>query len=212
MRDLARRGVLTGGLALGLTGTGARAQDILPVTPMITLGPFYPILRPADTDADLTRIAGRSGRAEGEVIQLLGKMVDQHGRPIPGGRVDLWQCNAAGRYAHPADPNTAPLDPEFQGFAELATDAQGEFRITTIKPAAYPVGPDWMRAPHIHMDAQGTSYRSSLQMMFDDPLLAQDRVLSGFSADELSQVLARPLEPAVDGVARFGWTIVMMEG
>jgi protocatechuate 3,4-dioxygenase beta subunit len=209
MQRLARRGFLGAGIALGLAG--ARGQDPLPVTPSLTLGPFYPVLRPADTDADLTRIAGRSSRAQGEVIQLIGKMVDRRGRPIVGGRVELWQCNAAGRYDHPADPNTAPLDPDFQGFGQVATDAAGEFRVTTIKPAAYPAGPDWMRAPHIHMDAQGRSYRSSLQMMFDDPLLAQDRVLSDFDADDLSRVIAQPLEPGTDGVARFSWTIVMLE-
>lgn len=212
MCDVGRRAVLGGMAAMGLTG-GARAQDLLPPTPMITLGPFYPVVRPADTDADLTRITGRTGRAQGEVIQLIGRMVDRRGRPIIGGRIDLWQCNAAGRYAHPADPNTAaPLDPDFQGFAQLGTDADGEFRITTIKPAAYPVGAgDWMRAPHIHMDAQGNSYRSSLQMMFDDPLLAQDRVLSDFDARELAAVVANPIPAGADGVARFSWTIVMLE-
>ena len=139
-------------------------------------------------------------------------MVDQRGRPIVGGRVELWQCNAAGRYAHPADSNTAPLDPDFQGFAQLKTDAAGEFQITTIKPAPYPAGPGWMRAPHIHMDAIGTSARSTFQMMFDDPLLPQDRVLSALTADELSQTLARPLSRGADGIARFGWTLVMLEG
>jgi hypothetical protein len=49
-------------------------------------------------------------------------------------------------------------------------------------------------------------------MMFDDPLLAQDRVLTDFDADELSRVIARPLERGVDGMARFGWTMVMLEG
>jgi len=211
MCEVGRRAVLGGALAASLAG-GARAQDLLPWTPSITLGPFYPVIRPADVDADLTRIAGRAGRAQGEVIQVIGKMIDRRGRPIVGGRVELWQCNAAGRYAHPADPNAgAALDPEFQGFAQLATDGEGEFRITTIKPSAYPAGPDWMRAPHIHMDAQGNSYRSSLQMMFDDPLLAQDRVLTDFSPQELAAVVANPIEAGADGVRRFAWTIVMFE-
>jgi len=179
---------------------------------MIALGPFYPVIRPADSDADLTHIAGRAGRAQGEVIQLIGRMTDRRGRPIVGGRVELWQCNAAGRYAHPADPNTdAALDPDFQGFAQLSTDADGEFRITTIKPSAYPVDGGWMRAPHIHMDAQGNSYRSSLQMMFDDPLLSQDRVLTNFSPEELAAVVANPIAAGTDGVPRFAWNIVMFE-
>lgn len=212
MTDRGRRKVLAGGLALGLVGGAARGEEPLITTPPLELGPFYPVLRPADTDADLTRVAGRSGRAKGEVIQVVGRMVDQRGRPIVGGKVEIWQCNAAGRYAHPSDTNTAPLDPDFQGFANLATDANGEFRITTIKPAPYPAGPGWMRAPHIHMDATGKVARSTFQMMFDDPLLAQDRVVTPLSPADLAMTLARPLERGADGVARFGWTMIMLEG
>lgn len=212
MTDRGRRKVLAGGLALGLVAGAARGEEPLTTTPPLELGPFYPVLRPADTDADLTRIAGHSGRAKGEVIQVIGRMVDQRGRPIVGGKVEIWQCNAAGRYAHPSDTNTAPLDPDFQGFANLTTDSNGEFRITTIKPAPYPAGPGWMRAPHIHMDATGKAARSTFQMMFDDPLLAQDRVVTPLSPADLAMTLARPLERGADGVARFGWTMIMLEG
>lgn len=212
MNNQSRRGVLAGGLALGLVGGVAHSEEPLPTTPPLELGPFYPVLKPVDTDADLTRLPGRRGRAQGEVIQLTCRMVDQRGRPIVGGRVELWQCNAAGRYDHPADTNTAALDPGFQGFAQLRTDRAGEFQITTIKPAPYPAGPGWMRAPHIHMDAIGTSARGTYQMMFDDPLLSQDRVVTPLSREELAQTLARPLSRGADGVARFAWTLVMLEG
>lgn len=69
-----------------------------------------------------------------------------------------------------------------------------------------------MRAPHIHMDAIGTSARGTYQMMFDDPLLSQDRVVTPLSREELAQTLARPLSRGADGVARFAWTLVLLEG
>ena len=87
------------------------------------MGPFDPIERPAESDADLTRIAGRSGRAQARSsIRAAG--FSTRGNPISGAKVELWQANAAGRYAHPADPATAPLDPDFQGFAAVTSDAR----------------------------------------------------------------------------------------
>jgi protocatechuate 3,4-dioxygenase beta subunit len=51
--------------------------------------------------------------------------------------IDLWQADAAGRYAHPGDDRAAPLDPDFLGCARLRTDAQGRHAVKTIKPGEY---------------------------------------------------------------------------
>ncbi len=40
-------------------------------------------------------------------------------RPVPGTLVELWQCNAAGRYRHPVDQHDAPLDPNFDGVGQV---------------------------------------------------------------------------------------------
>jgi protocatechuate 3,4-dioxygenase beta subunit len=188
--NLAKRSFLIGGgtaVALGAASLlqsrlGHAQTASLARTPCGDLGPFYPIDKPLGTDWDLTRVAGRSGRASGELIELSGRILGKDGTPQANARVELWQANAVGRYAHPDDDRTdAPLDPAFQGFAELVADAQGRFRILTVKPGLYPVGGGaFRRAPHIHFDVRGRRRRLITQMYFagtDAALLADDKVL-----------------------------------
>lgn len=86
--------------------------------------------------------------------------------------MELWQANAHGRYNHPSDPNPAPLDPNFEGFAVQYTDAEGRYRFRTIKPGAYPTGiENWWRPAHIHFDVTGRTDKLVTRMYFDgDPL------------------------------------------
>lgn len=109
-------------------------------TPSETEGPFFPADTNVERDADLTHLAGRNARAAGQVIEVRGRVLGPDGRPFSGARVELWQANAAGRYAHPRDAaNTAPLDPNFQGYALLQTGADGGFSATTIKPVTWSI-------------------------------------------------------------------------
>lgn len=187
------------------------AQARLEPTPNEIVGPFYPLTKPADTDADLTMIAGRTRRAAGRVIALSGRVMDLAGRPVPRARLEIWQANAAGRYAHPSDDNPAPLDPDFQGYASLATDANGEYRITTIKPAPYPGGRRGMRAPHIHFDLAGRTDRLVAQMYFpDEPLNATDALLSANIRP--ATVIATAAGPDASGVLRYRWDVVLRTG
>ena len=68
------------------------------------------------------------------MIELTGRLRDLRGNPIAGAQMELWQANAAGRYMHELDPATAPLDPDFQGYARLTTGSDGAYRIITVKP------------------------------------------------------------------------------
>jgi len=72
----------------------------------------------------------------------MGRVLNRNGQPIQGARMEIWQANARGRYTHPGDVNPAPLDPNFEGFAVLTTDAEGRYRMKTVKPGAYPAGPE----------------------------------------------------------------------
>jgi len=125
-------------------GWVARAAALLATKPL-TEGPFYPRMLPLDDDNDLTQVKGVNGVAKGIVLDLTGRVVDAEGRPLAGTQVEIWQCNAFGRYHHPDDHSSAPLDPGFQGHGKTVTDADGRYRFRTIKPVPYPG-----RTPHIH--------------------------------------------------------------
>jgi len=139
-RNLMMSAVLAGA-GVPLSPKLAAAEATLQRTPDQILGPFYPLLELPQT-SDLTRVSGRSGRAEGQVLNVIGRVLNLAGEPVRNAKVEVWQANAYGRYTHPSDPNPAPLDPNFEGSAVLTTDSEGGYRFKTIKPAAYPAGPN----------------------------------------------------------------------
>ena len=126
---------------------------IIPHTLSELTGPAYPYGRLQPTDHDLTR--QHAGEPLGERIIVEGRVLDEDGRPIPNTLVEIWQANAAGRYAHPADQNPMPIDLNFEGYAKIRTGPDGGYRIKTVKPGAYPVMPGWTRPLHIHFDVKG---------------------------------------------------------
>ena len=101
---------------------------------------------------------------------MTGRVLDSDGRPVPDTLIEIWQANAAGRYAHPVDDHPAPLDPNFTGAGRCVTDSQGRYRFVTIKPGAYP----WRnhhnawRPAHIHFSLFGRAFTQRLvtQMYF----------------------------------------------
>ena len=156
----------------------------IPQGPGETSGPQFGT-GDAPPTADLTRHGG--GEALGERIIVTGRVLDETGRPVPGTLVEIWQANAAGRYVHERDQHDAPLDPHFRGVGRVATDAQGCYRFTTIRPGAYPWAnhPNAWRPAHIHFSLFGPSFLSRLvtQMYFPgDPLLPLDPILDAVPA------------------------------
>ena len=137
-----RRLLMGAGAALLSLPLGA-AQRVL--TPGQAAGPFYPVVPPLHKDNDLTQVEGRSGRAAGQISDLSGQVMEVDGRPLAGVRVEIWQCDANGRYRHPRDRQSVAEDPNFQGFGHTITDAEGRYRFRTIRPVPYPG-----RTPHIH--------------------------------------------------------------
>jgi protocatechuate 3,4-dioxygenase beta subunit len=150
---------------------------------------------------DLTLIRGAAQPADGEAIWVTGLVTDRDCRPLAGAQVEIWQACAAGRYAHPSDSNSAPLDPNFGYFGIAQTDEAGRYRFKTIKPGAYPAGGSWIRPPHIHFRVEGTRMRRlTTQMYFaGDPHQAEDMVLRGVPADRRRKVVIEPSRPTVPG-------------
>jgi len=205
------RRTVVGGLASAAVASSVRAAVPLPITPQEMMGPFYPEHPLPDHDFDLTRIRGRSGRARGEVIEILGRVLRPNGTPVQRAPIEVWQANAAGRYRNPNDINPAPLDPEFQGYARLLSGRDGGFRLLTVRPGAYPA-PIGLRTPHIHFDIHDADYRLVTQMYFPgEPLNATDPLLSTMPARHQSprRVIATE-EKGPSGLRRFRWDVILL--
>jgi protocatechuate 3,4-dioxygenase beta subunit len=168
-------------------------------------------------DNNLAQLRPGGPRALGQLILLQGRVLDEEGRGIAGALVELWQCNAAGKYIHPIDENDAPVDPNFIGNGRVVTDEEGRFEFTTIKPGAYPVPRSgrWWRPPHVHVSLFGHSFLSRLvtQMYFPgEPLNAQDRLLHSIPDEAARErLIARALDPreAPEGVLAFAHDFVL---
>jgi protocatechuate 3,4-dioxygenase beta subunit len=163
---------------------GSTAKRV-PLQPPVTIAPTIeaqaPVFLPAEVppEADMSRVAGRE--ALGQRIIVAGRVTDEADRPVPGTMIELWQANAAGRYAHEGDNHDAPLDPNFRGAGRVFTDEHGNYRFVTIKPGAYSWRnhPNAWRPNHIHFSLFGASWGARLvtQMYFPgDPLLAFDPI------------------------------------
>jgi protocatechuate 3,4-dioxygenase beta subunit len=153
----------------------------IPQTLSEITGPVYGHSDVKPEEADLT--TQHAGEPLGERIIVKGRLLDEAGRPIPHSLVEIWQCNAAGRYIHKVDQHPAPLDPNFTGAGRCVTDAAGNYQFITIKPGAYPWGnhPNAWRPAHIHFSLLGPSFLTRLvtQMYFPgDPLFPFDPIFN----------------------------------
>jgi protocatechuate 3,4-dioxygenase beta subunit len=143
-------------------------------------------------DADLTKHG--EGEPIGEKIVVTGRIVDEDGKPVRNSLLEVWQCNAAGRYRHKKDQHDAPLDPNFSGWGKMMTDDDGRYRLVTIKPGPYPWGNHdkaW-RPAHIHFSLFGNVYAQRLvtQMYFPgDPLFEYDPIFQSIPDEAARQRL-----------------------
>jgi protocatechuate 3,4-dioxygenase, beta subunit len=152
-----------------------------PPGPVELSGPVFGHERVSELDHDLTR--QHDGEPLGERIVVHGRVTDTRGRPVRDSLVEVWQANAAGRYAHKVDVHPAPLDPNFTGAGRCLTDAEGRYRFVTVKPGAYPWGnhENAWRPAHIHFSLFGSAFTQRLvtQMYFPgDPLFEYDPIFN----------------------------------
>jgi protocatechuate 3,4-dioxygenase beta subunit len=197
-RQLLAMSLALGGVVLSAPLNSLLAQPARRLTEEQVMGPFYPVTKPIDQDADLTVIQGRPEKAQGKVLHLMGRVLNLRGEPIRGTAIEIWQANTFGRYAHPSDTHDAPLDPNFQGYGITVTDAEGRYRFKTVKPGSYPVSENWIRPPHIHFDVSSRSNKLITQMYFEgEPLNEKDRL---FKSASYKESLITKLMPATKDV------------
>jgi protocatechuate 3,4-dioxygenase beta subunit len=135
-------------------------KKLVPTAEM-TLGPFFP----REFAAGANDVAQS---AEGEVIEITGRVTQLDGRALDNVVLEIWQADARGRFDNP----------QFLGWGRAATDADGVYRFKTIKPGATPG-----RAPSINFLLLYSGLMRQLQtvMFFDD---ARDPVLDSVKARE----------------------------
>lgn len=120
------------------------------ITPSQTVGPFFAFgLTPKNYDWN--EAIGNNlitPDASGERIRIEGRVLDGDGTPVVDSMLEIWQADAAGRYAHPADRRALP-NAVFKGFGRAGTDQDGRFSFATIRPGAVPGPGGKLQAPHI---------------------------------------------------------------
>jgi protocatechuate 3,4-dioxygenase, alpha subunit len=170
-------------------------------TPWQTVGPFFHYALPWKGGADLIGGSGIGARPDlvpdghyllrepaargpiaGEPIEIAGFVHDGDGAPVPDALIELWQANAAGRYASAADERGAiPLDADFAGFGRASSGADGGFRFRTVRPGRVPGLGNALQAPHAALSIMGRGilkrlvtriYFEDAEGNDDDPVLA----------------------------------------
>lgn len=141
------------------------------------LGPYHRAGEPARRNI----VEGRPGMP----LQLGVRLVDQRAVPAAGMAVEVWHCDAAGRYSGfaPPEPSVvvtaadAPRGEYLPGETFLrgrqVSDTAGMVAFDTIYPGWYPG-----RTVHIHVIVRAGSVVLVSQLYFPDPL--SDEVLARY--------------------------------
>ena len=176
-------------------------------TPSQTIGPFFAYgLTPEQYGYNLTSIAApelAKPDQEGERIRIEGQVFDGEGAAVGDAMIEIWQADAAGRYAHPADSRGSNAD--FTGFGRVGTGADPEqrFFFETIKPGAPGAG----QAPHINVIVfmRGLLNHVYTRIYFSDETEANaaDPVLASIPEDRRATVIAKRDDSAAGSVYRF---------
>lgn len=193
LRWPSRRRALAAVAAVGSFMIPLRSRGAAAPTPAMTEGPFYPERFAATPSPSLVR-----GRIDGApLLRLEGRVLDASGAAVPGARVEIWQCDAFGRYHHSRDGRPDDRDPNFAGFGWVAADAQGRYAFDTIRPQPYSG-----RTPHIHLAVVVDGRRRLVTQVFvdGDPGNAGDFLYRMLPA-QARQRLTMAVVPAVRGLA-----------
>lgn len=140
-----RRLLAAAAAAVGSITTDAWAQSSavapqLPLTAQTTEGPYY--LDGMPPRSDITE------GLPGLPLEVRLSVRTREGAPLPGCRVDVWQCDAQGLYsgfAGQGEARSADLSGRTFLRGNQVADAQGEVRFQTIYPGWYEG-----RTTHVH--------------------------------------------------------------
>ena len=180
--DASRRRFLA--TATALAAGSAKAATPQPLTPRNELGPFYRRGAPHES------LLVRPGDA-GQPLIIAGGVFLSTGEAVPHARVELWHADDAGHYDVTGD--------RFR--ADLTTDADGRFSVSTIMPGHYP---DRV-CQHVHFLVRAEGCRPLVTQLYfaTDPAFGGDPD-HNFNRDPLigSRELVRPVTMAATGATK----------
>lgn len=165
-KDRRRRRVLTllgGTAAAAVLPIAARAAaPVCVLAPQQSAGPYFLDVRlhRADIRSDSAGGAPRPGVPLALQLRVLD--VDAGCRPLSGATVELWHCDAAGRYSGVHDPHAGKVEGDFLRGHQVS-DGEGFVRFYTIYPGWYPG-----RTVHLHLKVLRAGREWTSQLYFDD--------------------------------------------
>jgi protocatechuate 3,4-dioxygenase alpha subunit len=152
-------------------------------TPSQTVGPFFRL--------GVEWMARAAQSPSGAQVVVIGTVFDGDGRPVPDAMLETWQADGEGQFGE-------------WGFARCLTDADGNYRLSTVKPGRLPAADGTPQAPHIDVSifARGLLQRLVTRIYFPDEAEANDAdpVLSSIDSPSARATL---VAVAVDGDLRF---------
>ena len=177
-------------------------MKLLP-TPSQTVGPFFSIGL-----GWLERIDLAGETVTGERVTIHGRVLDGDGVPVPDAVLEIWQANRYGRYAHHEDTQKKPVEKGFAGFGRVATNGEGLFQFSTIKPGPVPGPNGTEQAPHLVISVfmRGLLKRLVTRMYFpNDARHANDPILTLVDAARKGTLIAT----ADDASCSLEWNVVL---
>jgi hydroxyquinol 1,2-dioxygenase len=149
-------------------------------TEATVLGPFFTEAAP-----EIPLGGDISGGAAGQPCWVEGTVTGTDGEPVPGARLDVWECDEEGFY------DVQYRDDRVNARGHLVTDDKGGFRFWALTPVPYPIphdgpvgalldaaGRSHMRAAHLHFKVSAVGKRTLITHIFvrGDEYLPRDAV------------------------------------
>ncbi|HEY7825702.1 MAG TPA: protocatechuate 3,4-dioxygenase subunit alpha [Candidatus Acidoferrales bacterium] len=109
-----------------------------------TVGPFFHLGL-----ADFYRENLVSTGAPGEKISIRGRVLDADGEGVNDAMLEIWQADSQGNFHETKESAEKSEAAGFWGFGRIATNSDGRFHFTTVKPGRVPGAGGAIQAPHI---------------------------------------------------------------
>lgn len=153
-------------------------------SPSTIMGPFY---RGRAPECLRDESISRMQTSDPQLI-IYGQCLSSDGTPLADALVDVWQASPQGLYE-----NQDADQPDMNLRGKFRTDAQGYYRLVTLKPGGYPVPTDGpigrlleaqgrhaMRPAHVHFIVSAPQHQTLITQLYidDEKALAEDVVLA----------------------------------